>query len=175
MSMMNVRRVVTAVDADGRSVIASDEAAPALEPGALPGFTFFKIWGTEGETTTGAPNAPEPYWPPVGGTRFLLVRWAPQSAVGEPVGDPAALAAEAERELPGLLASFEEGSPMHTSDTVDYGLLLEGEMWLEVDDGQEVRLEPGTCVVQRGTRHAWTNRSDAPALMMFVLVGARRA
>lgn len=63
---------------------------------------------------------------------------------------------------------------MHTSDTVDYGLLLEGEMWMEVDDGKEIRLEPGTCVVQRGTRHAWSNRSDAPALMMFVLVGGRR-
>jgi hypothetical protein len=45
-------------------------------------------------------------------------------------------------------------------------------MWLELDDGHQVHLTPGTCVVQRGTRHAWHNRSDKPAFMMYVLIGA---
>jgi uncharacterized cupin superfamily protein len=61
---------------------------------------------------------------------------------------------------------FEPDNPgMHTTDSVDYGICLEGEMHLELDNGQEIRLTPGACVVQQGTRHAWHNRSEKPALM----------
>jgi quercetin dioxygenase-like cupin family protein len=70
---------------------------------------------------------------------------------------------------------FEPDNPgMHTTDSVDYGICLEGEMHLELDNGQEIRLTPGACVVQQGTRHAWHNRSDKPALMCYVLIGADR-
>ncbi|WP_091515318.1 cupin domain-containing protein [Amycolatopsis sacchari] len=88
---------------------------------------------------------------------------------------PHQLAAEAEERLPGLMGVFEPDSPgMHTTDTVDYGICLEGELHLELDNGKEVKLTPGACVVQQGTRHAWHNRSDKPALMCYVLVGAER-
>jgi quercetin dioxygenase-like cupin family protein len=138
----------------------------------MPGFTFFKVWGTEnGEAAPTDPSCTSPYWPAPGGTRCLLVRWEPEGAVDPTIADPEAALAEAEAELPGLLASFEEGSAMHRSETIDYGVVLEGEIWLELDDGEEVRLAPGACVVQRGTRHAWSNRGDKPALMLFVLVG----
>jgi quercetin dioxygenase-like cupin family protein len=71
------------------------------------------------------------------------------------------------------MGAFEPDQPgMHTADSVDYGLCVEGEMWLELDDGHEVQLTPGTCVVRRGTRHVWHNRSDKPAFMMYVLIGA---
>jgi quercetin dioxygenase-like cupin family protein len=63
---------------------------------------------------------------------------------------------------------------MHTTDTVDYGIVLEGEVWLELDDGQQIHLHPHDVVVQNGTRHAWRNRSDKPVRMAFVLIGARR-
>jgi mannose-6-phosphate isomerase-like protein (cupin superfamily) len=173
---MQVRRVVTAIDADGRSVFASDEPAPSFRPGAMPALEFFKLWGTSGaDTTVDAPSDYERYWPEPGGTRLLLVRWAPESDTPEVVGDPAALRAETDRELAGLMDAFEADSPMHTSDSIDYGVVLEGEMWLELDDGATVQLSPGACVVQRGTRHAWSNRGTEPALMLFVLVGARRA
>jgi quercetin dioxygenase-like cupin family protein len=84
-------------------------------------------------------------------------------------------AAEMERLQPGLSQVFEPGSPgMHTTDIVDYGICIRGELWLELDDGAEERITPGTVVVQRGTRHAWRNRGDAVATMIYGLIGAQR-
>jgi len=61
-------------------------------------------------------------------------------------------------------------SPMHRTETVDVGVVLEGETWLLLDDGSETRVGPGDAVVQRGTMHAWANRSDGPVRMLFVLI-----
>ncbi len=84
-------------------------------------------------------------------------------------------AAEMDRLQPGLSPAFEPDSPgMHTTDTVDYGICIRGELWLELDDGVEERITAGTVVVQRGTRHAWRNRTDEVATMIYVLIGARR-
>ncbi|SFP35196.1 Cupin domain-containing protein [Geodermatophilus dictyosporus] len=176
---VRVRHVVTGHDAEGRSVVVSDEATPAIEVGAVPGAQFYPVWGTADGTTTVGTGAPDaevfPFFPGVGGTRFLLLRFAPESSAPSPTGSADDLSAEVEEKLPGLIGAFEPDAPgMHTTDTIDYGLCVEGEMWLELDDGQEVHLTPGTCVVQRGTRHAWHNRSDEPALMAYVIVGAGR-
>jgi quercetin dioxygenase-like cupin family protein len=179
---MQLRRVVTGRDADGTSVVVVDEPVPPIEVGAVPGSSFHLVWGTDdGAATVGrAPQEPReptlfPFFPGPGGTRFLFVRFPPESSAPEPVGTPEDLGAEAERELPGLMGAFEPDHPgMHTTDSVDYGLCVEGEMWLELDDGREVHLTPGTCVVQRGTRHAWHNRGTVPALMAYVIVGAER-
>jgi hypothetical protein len=110
-----------------------------------------------------------------GGTRLLLVRFAPESSVQVPAGDAAEIAAEADRALPGLMEVMEpEGAGMHGADNLDYSICLEGELWLKLDSSEEVRVTPGTCVVQQGTRHAWHNHGDAPALMCFVGIGAKR-
>ena len=61
-------------------------------------------------------------------------------------------------------------SPMHRTETVDVGVVLEGETWLLLDDGSETRVGVGDAVVQRGTNHAWANRSDLPVRMLFVLI-----
>jgi quercetin dioxygenase-like cupin family protein len=61
-------------------------------------------------------------------------------------------------------------SPMHRTQTVDVGVVLEGETWLLLDDGSETRVGVGDAVVQRGTNHAWANRSDRPVRMLFVLI-----
>ena len=58
---------------------------------------------------------------------------------------------------------------MHRSEAVDYGVVIEGEMTLVLDD-TEVRLTPGSVVVQRGTNHAWANRSDKPCRMLYVQI-----
>jgi uncharacterized cupin superfamily protein len=65
-----------------------------------------------------------------------------------------------------------EADGFHTTQTVDYVMVLEGEIALELDTG-EVMLGPGDCVVQRGTRHAWRNRSDGPVKMVAVMVSTR--
>ena len=61
---------------------------------------------------------------------------------------------------------------MHRTESVDYGVVIEGTLTLVLDEG-EVPLRPGSVVVQRGTNHAWANRSGAPCRMLFVLVDGR--
>lgn len=173
------RLIVTGREADGKSVFVTDEPGDPISVGAIPGSEFFMLWGTpDGTPTVGAtPEQPTlwPFFPGTGGTRILFLRWAPESSAPEELGDPDALGAEAAEKLPGLMDVFEPDAPgMHTTDSIDYGICLEGELHLELDDGKEVTLTPGACVVQRGTRHAWHNRSDRPALMCYVLVGAER-
>jgi quercetin dioxygenase-like cupin family protein len=63
---------------------------------------------------------------------------------------------------------------MHTTSTIDFEVVLEGEVWLELDDGKEVHLKPGDTVVQNGTRHAWRNHGTVPARLAVFLIGAPR-
>ena len=63
---------------------------------------------------------------------------------------------------------------MHTTDTVDFDVIVSGEVYLELDDAAEVLLKKGDCVVQNGTRHAWRNRSRQPCVIAVTLVGAER-
>jgi quercetin dioxygenase-like cupin family protein len=85
---------------------------------------------------------------------------------------PAALA-DMEQKLPGLSAHMEPAAPgMHTTATIDFEVVLEGEVWLELDDGKEVHLKAGDTVVQNGTRHAWRNHGTVPARLAVFLIGA---
>ena len=78
--------------------------------------------------------------------------------------------------VPGLGETLEADNPgMHTTDTIDYIVVLSGEADLELDDGATVHLESGDCVVQRGTRHAWRNTGTIPFVAAGVMVGAKRA
>ena len=63
-------------------------------------------------------------------------------------------------------------SPLHRTDSVDYGILLSGQLDMELDGGETVHLRAGDVVVQRGTNHAWVNNSDHPARMAWILVSA---
>lgn len=170
---MQITRIVTANLPDGTSGFASNGPAEPVEAAALAGFTFYPMWATEDHASL-PDGATRPYFPGPDGTRLVGVTWAPAGQTAE--GGEEADEAEAERLLPGLLGVFEDGTPFHTTDSIDYGICLSGEMWLILDDGRESRITPGTVVVQRGTRHAWENRSDQPATMVFVQVGgdARR-
>ncbi|MHA6792062.1 cupin domain-containing protein [Pseudonocardia bannensis] len=175
----DVKKVVTDRTAEGRSVFAEETS---VEPGPVLGLDIYNIWGTDdGIPFVGAGDnpatVPYPFFPGPGGTRFVVVRFPPESAEQEePDGaDPEEIAADAERRQPGLIGVFEPDTPgMHTTDSIDYGICVDGEIYLELDDGAEVHVTPGTCVVQRGTRHAWRNRSDRHCTMVYVLVGADR-
>lgn len=172
---MQFSRIVTGVLPDGSSGILSDARVDAVGPAALAGLEFFPFWATEGGRSLDDDHTARPYWPGDGGTRFLAVTWLPDGSFDATLGDPDDLAAQAEAAFPGLMGAFEPDSPgFHTSESIDYGICLDGEMWLLLDDGREARITPGTVVVQRGTRHAWQNRSDEPATMLYVLVGGDR-
>jgi hypothetical protein len=135
-----------------------------------------------------APDAPVPavegdpavastsWTPPPGGTNLMFITVPPDAAIMSPDFDPAAAGGEYMRVLPGLAEKFEVHHPgMHTSDSVDYGVLIDGELYLELDDGATRKLAPRDVVIQNGTRHAWRNKGDKPATMLFVLVGIKRS
>ena len=174
---MNVRRVVTGHDPSGKAVFVSDEQVPPIVPMLSPGAEFHRLWGADGPPHFPDDGSMPPhtsYFPPVGGFRFGLFSVPP--AGGPPLPDDIDLEAgfaEFERLLPGLLGHIEPDNPgMHTTATVDFEVVLSGEVTLELDDGALVRLGPGDTVVQNGTRHRWSNPGDVPAVLAVFLVGA---
>lgn len=175
-----VRRVVTG-EIDGRSVVVSDgPLASTHDFIAIPGFQTTLVWaspevpqlphdGSDPALTT-ASMLPSPY-----GSRVILVRFPPDSVMARSDFDAEAAGRESLQFLPGLAESFDpDGSGMHRTATVDYDVIVSGELWLELDDGEFRQLQAGDIVIQNGTRHAWRNRSEHPAVMLAVLVGAAR-
>jgi hypothetical protein len=163
---------VTGHDGAGRAVIASDGAVPPVEIAGVPGTFFHEIWATSSvpaaidggiDPTAG----PMRLAPPAGGTLLRIVD-IPPDAVQQAVSAEAAAAAFAAMDAPQAHGKGRHAL-MHRTETVDFGIVLHGEVWLVVDEG-ETRLGPGDVVVQRGTNHAWSNRTDRAARMAFVLV-----
>ena len=178
---MQIRRVVTGMDAAGRAVVVSDGPPPRNHDLVhVPGMSTAMLWATapdEPLTLDGADPTPRvlSQLPLPGGTCFLIVRFPPDAVYADPGFDPAAAAAEQRMASPGIAELFEPDYPgMHTTDSVDYIVVLAGEVWLELDDGQVSRLRAGDTVVQNGTRHAWRNLSTEPVTLAVVQVGAAR-
>ncbi|MGC8463527.1 MAG: cupin domain-containing protein [Acidimicrobiales bacterium] len=174
--MEPIRRVVTGHDGAGRAVVVDDGPVEPTTLAILPGFETIELWHTEGTPAMphalGSAGIPR-YFPAPGGTVFRVVTFPPD---GEPAPaglDVSAALDEAQAKVPDLVARLEPDHPgMHTTDSVDYAIVLDGELDLELDEGATTTVRPGTVVVQRGTRHAWRNRSDRPVRVAFVLVGA---
>ena len=175
---MHVRRIVTGVDTGGRSVFADDGPPPRAHQFVhVPGQSSTLVWATGEASVPNAGDDRTPGLPSVvpgpGSTVLVVVTLPPDSVYAAEDFDPQAAFAERDAISPGLLEHFEEGSGFHATPTVDYVLMLEGELWLVLDEG-ETAVRPGDIVVQNGTRHAWQNRSNAPATFAAVLVGASR-
>lgn len=177
MSFPPIHRVVTGHDAQGKAIVASNGPLPtvvAIE--AIPGTVFHEVWETH---ATPAPldNAADPTTGPLKlpplrhGTRMRFVDIPPDTA--EFLAQGATRMKDAFTQAGDVGAStVQRGSPhplMHRTESIDYGVVIEGEMTLVLDDS-EVLLKPGSVVVQRGTNHAWANRSGKPCRMLFVLI-----
>jgi mannose-6-phosphate isomerase-like protein (cupin superfamily) len=175
---MAIRCVVTGQNKDGKSVFVTDEEVEPIEASLLPGAEFHRLWGSDRPPTL--PTGGEPpdhfgYFPPPGGYRFSFFTLGPDSVSMPEELDVEAALGELAAKLPGLAEVLEPDHPgMHITDTVDLDLVVSGEIWLELDDGQEVHLHAGDCVVQNGTRHAWHNRASEPAVIFVALLGAAR-
>ncbi len=174
---MTVRRVVTGTDAWGRSVFLSDGVVPnSREFTSMPGQAQIRVWFTPRPPSI-TPPASEPtdntgpVVPGPGGTSFVIVQYAPDSVFTATDFDPVAAGQELATYAPDLALVFEPDG-MHRTHSVDYGVVLAGEVWLELDGGAQTRLTPGDTVVQLASRHAWRNRTNAPATVAFVLTGA---
>ena len=173
---MQIRRVVTGHDADDRSVFVSDDQVEALGLQMAPGITFHRLWGSDEVPSfpdTGAQPEPGAYFPPVGGFRFGIFTLAAGDPPISPDLDIMAAMVEAEQKVPGLLQYMDPADPgMHTTDTIDFEVVLSGEVVLELDGGVEKLLRAGDTVVQNGTRHRWHNRGTVPAVLALFTVGA---
>src|SRR5262245_3031913 len=140
---MAVRRVVTGRDQRGRSIVAHDGTPPwSKDFEHTPGFASSFVWATSANVRAD-PNDPTAVAtsivPGPGGSSFLLVTFPPDSVMADPAFNPEAAGREHADESPGLVECFEPDAPgMHTTPTVDYGIVLEGEIWLELDDGKVV-------------------------------------
>jgi hypothetical protein len=171
------RRIVTE-NVNGKSSVQSDESMPAYEFSTGPGYQHTLIWVNP---TTPELNKqqrfdsyPDSVVPGPGGTSLHFVTFPPASVFVDPSFDGEAARNEALVRLKGLADHFEKEDPaMHKTNTVDYSLVYDGEIWLELDDGETLHLKRGDVVVQNGTRHAWRNKSTQPVTMLFLLNGAK--
>ena len=177
------KRVLTGRDASGKSVFKTLTVTPqVVEIDSNPGLTFYELYSTEGvPQLTG--QEPDPMlkktrdFPDPGGTNFRLISYPPRRPPGytPPAGVTFESAlAELNEKVPGMGTHFDLSEPgMHTTDTVDYGIVVRGEMTLELDDGNIIYLRQGDCVIQNGTRHRWRNPLAEPCLMAFVSIGGK--
>jgi mannose-6-phosphate isomerase-like protein (cupin superfamily) len=178
------KRALTGRNEAGKSVFKSFDVTPkVVEIDSNPGLTFYELYMTEGAPAlTGL--EPDPMiagtkaFPGPGGTMFRLISYPPKRPEGykPPPGVTFESALkELSDKVPGMGDHFERDVPgMHTTDTIDYGVVVRGEMTLELDDGQKVHLRQGDCIVQNGTRHRWRNPLPEPCLMAFISVGGKR-
>jgi len=171
------RRIVTG-NVDGKSVVQTDEPLLAYEFKSVPGYEHTLIWVNPAIPDLSKEQRfdsyPDSLVPGPGGTSLHFVTLPPGSVFADPSFDAQAAQAEALVRLPGLADHFEKEDPaMHKTNTVDYAVVYDGEILLQLDDAETLHLKHGDVVVQNGTRHAWRNKGSKPVTMLFFLNGAR--
>jgi hypothetical protein len=171
------RRIVTG-NVNGKAVVRSDERLLAYQFQTVPGYEHTLIWVNSATPDLSEEQRfdsdPDSVVPGPGGTSLHLVTFPPGSVFADPSFDGEAAQKEALVRLPGLADHFEKEDPgMHKTNTVDYSVVYDGEIWLELDDAETLHLKRGDVVVQNGTRHAWRNKGNKPVTMLFFLNGAR--
>ena len=143
-----VRRIITGHNARGRAIVETDEVVEA-KPGIMDkNVSNAFVWSTAE---------------------------MPCDANGDPRGKPVALQPGTKGTIFRVL-ELPPGCPahMHKTETVDYVIMLEGEVDMILDDGAEVHMNQGDMMVQRATYHGWTNRSSRPCKIVFVLMDAKK-
>ncbi len=144
---VKVRRVVTGYDASGRAVVKIDEISKNIVSNR-PGASACVIWTTDtfpADNSGDADTSTRKVGTTLpGGTVFRVIEFSPGVA-----------------------------PRVHRTDSIDYAVVLSGEIDMELEKGAEVHLKAGDVLVQRGTLHNWINRGKAPCVLAFVLVDAK--
>ena len=145
---LNIRRVVTGHDKNGNAIVELDEIGTAKK-NPRPGSEYVELWSTD----EGFPISNDVFKDPVknkigtsidNGTVFRVVKFEPGVAPRN-----------------------------HRTDSIDYGVVIRGELDMELDNGKVVHLKAGDCIVQRGTIHNWVNRGTEACLVAFILIWAK--
>ncbi len=175
---MDIRCVVTGQNQSGKSVVVRSTHVTPVTLAFLPGYEFHRVWGSDSVPDLPSDGTPPPhpnYFPPKSGFRFGFFTIPPDTSAGVDQAGIASAFQEIQQKLPGLIEVLEPDHPgMHTTNTVDFDVIVSGDVDLELDDGAEVHLKAGDCVVQNGTRHCWHNRSSQNCVIAVALVGAER-
>ena len=170
-----IRRIVTGDDAQGRSKIVEDAPAAAVRTVAeRPGYRSVNVWRTTQTPVSindlDSTSKHQGILPPKNGNILRIIDFPPEPA------DPA----ERERRIRATFSGmFHDATHdgrkhpgMHRTATVDYAIVLEGEIWSVMDEG-ETLMRAGDVLIQRGTNHAWANRSKKTARIAFVLIDGK--
>jgi hypothetical protein len=175
--VQRVRRVVTGHDRGGKSMFIADGEAPnILEMKSMPGVALTDLWRT---TTSPASNSGNKdaaagrikLEPPASGSILRIVEFPPDAAWRKTADARSAFASIGAEGAP----DHESADPMmHTTSTVDYIIVLKGEIYAILDKG-ETLLKQGDILVQRGTNHSWSVRGDQPCVIAAILIGAEPA
>ena len=165
---MSFRRVITGHDPSGAAVFLADEQVESISAG---GFSYDPIWATDNAPIVpndgSIPKHPS-FFPVPGGSRVITWIAHPEGHVA-----PEVTPEEFEAAAPGMASHMEADEPgMHTTQTIDIDIVMSGEIWMEVDNGQQVHLKQGDVLIQNGTRHKWMNKTSTPTVMLSVLIGA---
>ncbi len=165
-----VRRVVTGHNANGRSIVVLDGPSPHVESIlGIPTLASTELWATKAAPAHNMGprdpvSLPLVIAPPPRGSVFRIVEFPPDKNWKDQLTAGATLS-----------TSTQDGGAdnpmMHRTKSLDYVVVISGEIWSILDEG-EVALRAGDVMVQRGTNHAWANRSDEPCVVAFVLVDA---
>jgi len=176
------RRIVTGHDAQGRSVILEDGPPPRVARiGGERGPLFYEIWNTRESPARIDRASGEPpedgiiLAPPKNGTRIRVLEVPPEDPSFATITPEEARAHFAEVGAADAASHTGSGSRhpfMHRTETIDYGIVLEGEITLILDEGETV-CRAGDIVIQRGTNHGWANRSGKPCRIAFILIDGK--
>jgi mannose-6-phosphate isomerase-like protein (cupin superfamily) len=173
-----IRRVVTGDDPKGNSRIVEDAPATSVRNvAARPGYRAVNVWRTEqAPAKITAPDTTSNHQgilPPRNGTILRIIDFPPEPQ------DASELKRQIDSTFGGIYKdALHDHRPgkhpgMHRTETVDYAIVLEGEIWAVMDEG-ETLLRAGDVLIQRGTNHAWANRSQETARIAFVLMDGTR-
>ncbi|GAB3573262.1 cupin domain-containing protein [Amycolatopsis endophytica] len=170
-----IRRIVTGVTSEGRSTVVSD--GPSAFTFAFPGIPDYgatDLWRTAVPADADDPEepcfTPIRMGPPSGGVVFRITHFPPDELFLDGFDRSAAFSAVRGGEH--VTAESDVRNPtMHRTDTVDFAIVISGEIYALLDE-TEVKMGPGDTLIQRGTVHGWSNRSTEDCLVAFVLVDA---
>lgn len=171
--MHDIRRVVTGHDENGKAIVVMDGAAPNVRTRPVGDLVAAQLWRTfrtpadnsgHEDPATGEIKTP----PPPGGTVFRITEFPPVTPEVEAL-EHSAVAAALGAIPAGDIAN--KHPFMHRTDSVDYAIVLSGEIDMLLDD-TEVHVKAGDVIVQKGTNHAWVNRGTEPCRIAFILIDA---
>jgi hypothetical protein len=173
-----IRRVVTGKDETGKAIAVMDGVATTIHRREELGVTNTLLWVTDSTSSDlfsnrkNVLNTMIGVAPPTGGTIFRVIEFAPEREVKADYETRLRIFRGLGLAPEGSSCDKPRDAGMHRTKTVDYVLILSGEIDLLLDDS-EVHLKSGDVLIQRGTNHAWVNRGTAPCQVAFILIDAK--